>query len=309
MTSTKPVQRRPRRGPLGARWVPYVFLAPAIAYVLLFQVVPLFQQMWISFTDAKLINPGAGRFIGFDNYVRIFTDEGFQRTLLITLIYVVVCVFGAVGIGLLVSLLLNGSFPGRAIARSLVTIPWAAPGVAIALIVSWMLNGQYGLFTRILGFFGIVVPPGGLLNDASTALPTILTITLWQLFPFSAIVLLSALQSVPQELVEATRMDGGGPLWVFRSATWPVIRPTVGLLLVLNAIWAIRRFELIWLLTRGGPVGSTRTLVIDLYSRGFESNDLGRAAAVGMVGLVISLLFVAGSSFVGRTPRRKEAVR
>ncbi|MCU1476292.1 MAG: sugar transporter permease, partial [Subtercola sp.] len=140
----------------------------------------------------------------------------------------------------------------------------------------------------------------------ATALPAVLITTVWQLFPFSAVVLLSALQSVSKETMEAAQMDGGNTWWVFRVATWPFVRPTVGLLAVLNAIWAIRRFELIWLMTRGGPVQSTNTLVINLYSSAFELNQLGTAAAIGMVGVVISLFLVGASVLVNRRNAREE---
>ena len=188
---------------------------------------------------------------------------------------------------------------------ALITVPWAAPGVAIALIATWMLNAQYGIVNHVLEAVGLGVPGGPILESETFALPAILVTTIWQLFPFSTVVIIAALQSVPEELVEAARVDGAGALWTFRAATWPIIRPTVGLLALLITIWSIRRFELIWLMTKGGPLGSTKTLVIDLYSRAFQSNDLGSAAAVGMVGVVISLLVVAGYLFVSRAVERE----
>jgi multiple sugar transport system permease protein len=289
-----------RKSPLGSRWTPYVFLGPAVVYIVIFQLVPLVQEIRLAFTNTSLLNPNGGTWVGLANFVAIFTSPGFQRTLLVTLIYLVVCVVGAVGVGLGTALLLNGKFRGRGIARALITIPWAAPGVATALIVTWMLNAQYGVINRILEAIGLGVPEGNILDSPTYALPAILLTTIWQLFPFSAVVLLSALQAVPKEVTEAASVDGAGVWWVFRAATWPVVRPTVILLAVLNAIWAMRRFELIWLMTRGGPLGSTKTLVIDLYSSAFELNSLGKAAAIGVVGIIISLLLVSGSFLLNR---------
>lgn len=291
---------RTRRSPLGSKWTPYLLLAPAAIYITLFQLVPLLQEVFLSFTKTSLLNPSHNEWVGIDNYSTIFQSATFQHTLLITLVYVVVCVVGTVTIGLLVALLLNSRFPGRGIARALVTIPWAAPGIAVAVIAVWMFNAQYGIFTRLLETLGITVGQAGVLNDPNLALGAILITTVWQLFPFTAVVLLSALQSVPAELVEAAQVDGAGRWWRFRAATWPVIRPTVGLVAVLMAIWSIRRFELIWLMTRGGPLGSTQTLVIDLYSQAFDSKQLGSAAAIGMVGIVISLIIVVGARLVSR---------
>lgn len=304
MSQTVARRGRARRSPLGSKWTPYIFLAPAAAYITLFQLIPLLQEIYLSFTRTTLLNPSHNVWVGIDNYVTAFQSANFQQTLLVTLVYVVVCVAGAVGIGLLIALLLNSRFPGRGIARALVTIPWAAPGIAIAVIAVWMLNAQYGILTRLLDALGIAAGKSGVLNNPDLALPAILITTIWQLFPFTAVVILSALQSVPAELVEAAHMDGAGRWWQFRVVTWPVIRPTVGLVAVLMAIWSIRRFELIWLMTRGGPLGSTRTLVIDLYSQAFDSKQLGTAAAIGMVGIVISLIIVVGARLISSAAER-----
>lgn len=299
---------RRRSSPHGSRWTPYLFLAPAALFIALFQAVPLAQELYLSFTKTSLLNPTNSTWVGLENYSKIFGDDDFRRTLLTTLIYVVVCVVGAVGSGLAIALVLNRPFPGRRFARALVTVPWAAPGIAVALIATWMLNPQYGIVNRVLGVLGLGVPGGAILDSQTYALPAILVTTIWQLFPLCAVVLLSALQAVPQELIEASTMDGAGPWWRFRTVTWHVVKPAVGLLALLMTIWSIRRFELIWLMTRGGPVGSTETLVIDLYSQAFESKQLGTAAAIGMVGVLISLIVIVGSRFVARAAER-EAVR
>jgi len=212
---------------------------------------------------------------------------------------------GWVGLGLVVALLLNGKFPGRGVARSLVTVPWAAPGIAVALIATWMFNPQFGILTRLLKAVGIDPGQNGVLDNPRLALAAVLMTTIWQLVPFVAVVLLSALQSVPQELVEAAQVDGAGRWTIFQVVTWQVLKPTIGLVAVLMTIWSLRRFELIWLMTRGGPLGSTRTLVIDLYSQAFESKQLGTAAAIGMVGIVISLIVIIGSRLVARAAAKE----
>ena len=163
-----------------------------------------------------------------------------------------------------------------------------------------MLNAQYGIVNRFLDAVGLGVPGGAILDSSRYALPAVLATTIWQLFPFTSVVLLSALQSVPQDLNEAATVDGAGRWATFRAVTWQVIKPTVGLLALLMTIWSLRRFELIWLMTKGGPVGATETLVIDLYSQAFDSKELGSAAAIGMVGVVISLIVIIGSRLVAR---------
>ncbi|QQQ62524.1 carbohydrate ABC transporter permease [Paenarthrobacter ureafaciens] len=290
---------------MGSPWTPYLFLAPAVLYIGIFQLLPLLQEVWLSFTRTTLLNPTLNVWVGLANYQSVLGDPSFRQTLLTTLLYVTACVVGSVGLGLVVALLLNGRFPGRAVARSLVTVPWAAPGIAVALIAVWMFNPQFGLLTRVLKGLGIDTGENGVLDNPSLALAAILMTTIWQLVPFVAVVLLSALQSVPQELVEAAQVDGAGRWMIFRVVTWQVLKPTIGLVAVLMTIWSLRRFELIWLMTRGGPLGSTRTLVIDLYSQAFESKQLGTAAAIGMVGIVISLIVIIGSRLVARAAAKE----
>lgn len=298
------VNRRTSR--LGSRWTPIAYLAPGAVYLLLFQGYPLLQELRMSFTRTSLLTPSVSEWVGFENYVAIFTSAAFQRTLLTTLVYVVVCVVVAISVGLGSALLLNGTFRGRGIARSLIAVPWAAPAVAVALIATWMMNAQYGIVNRWLDALGLGVPGGSILDSQTYALPAILVTTIWQLFPFSSVVLLAALQGVSQEIREAAMMDGAGRWSIFRVVTWPVIRPTVGLLALLMTIWSIRRFEIIWIMTKGGPLGATKTLVIDLYTSAFELRELGTAAAIGMVGVVISLLVVTASLMLTRGADRKE---
>jgi multiple sugar transport system permease protein len=293
VASLPPVRPASRRkSTQGSRWTPYLFMAPAAVYLLVFMGVPLVQELRLSFTRTSLLTPNENVWVGLQNFTDLIGEEQFRSTLLTTGIYVVACVVLSIGVGLGTALMLNMQFRGRGFARSLITIPWAAPSVAIALITSWMLNAQYGIVNRALEGIGLGVPNGSWLDSQTFAMPAILATTIWSLFPFTTVVLLAALQAVPQEVKEAAMVDGAGKLWVFRVVTWPSIKPSVAMLTLLMTIWSLRRFELIWLLTQGGPVNSTRTLVIDLYSRAFQGNDIGKAAAIGMVGVVISLLVV-----------------
>ena len=295
-----------RASPLGSRWTPYLFLAPAALVLLALQVAPVLQEIRLSFTQTSLLSPNTNIWVGLKNYTALFADPMFFQVLTTTLTYLVVCIVGPVGIGLLTALLLNGRFRGRGLARALVTVPWAAPGVAVALILTWMLNAQYGIVNRILDAIGLGVPGGNIINSPTLAFPAILIITIWQLFPFCCVVLVSALQSVSQDVVEAAEMDGAGPVWTFRAATWPVIKPTVTLLAVLSAIWSLRIFEIIWIMTQGGPNGATSTLVINLYSQAFTFHQLGSAAAIGVVGVVISLVLVTASLLITRRARSED---
>jgi multiple sugar transport system permease protein len=271
-----------------SRWTPYLYSAPVVLYLLLFQGYPLLQELYLSFTSTSLLAPGQHTFVGLRNYAELFAAGSFAKVLWITLLYTVGCVVLAVGIGLGTALLLNTPFRGRGIARSLITIPWAAPPVAVALIFVWMYNGQYGVLQQVFQFLGLSQGMEGWLDRPNRALSAILLTTVWQIFPFASVVILSALQGVSSELREAAVIDGADRLSVFGAVTWPAIRPTVMLLTLFITIWSLRRFDLIWLMTQGGPIGSTNTLVIELYRRAFTFRELGEAAAVGMVGLSIA---------------------
>lgn len=271
------------------RWTPYLFILPIALYLLLFQLYPLAQEGVLSFTSTSLLSPQLHQWVGLDNYRRLLEASDFQGVLLTTLVYVVACVVLAILLGLGAALLLDAPFRGRGLARALVTVPWAAPPVAVALIFVWIFNAQYGVFNWALRSLGIPAGQENWLDTPSLALPAILLTTIWQIFPFAAVVILAALQGVSPELKEAATIDGAGRVRVFRAVVWPTIRPSVTLLALFLTIWSLRRFDLIWLMTQGGPIGATETLVIRLYREAFVFRDLGSGAAVGMVGLAVAL--------------------
>lgn len=315
---TTPVGAPPQRGSArrrdprrihGLRGLPYLLIAPAAIYLIVFQGLPLIQEFRLAFSNAKLFRPNEFDFVGFANFAHIFQDDGFWQSVSITAVYVVSCVLGTVLVGLGVALLLNHNFRGRGVLRSLVIIPWAAPPVAIALIAIWMLDARYGIVNRALRTVDLAPDGGNWLNSTTFALPAILIVTIWQLFPFTSVVILAALQSVPAELHEAAMIDGANNRQRFAAVTWPTIRPTVGLVAILMTIWSIRRFELIWLMTQGGPVGSTNTLVIDLYRESFIIRDLGQGAAIGIVGLLVSLTITVFYFILSNRAARSEVTR
>lgn len=274
----------------GSLWTPYWFVAPVVIYLLLFQGYPLLRELMLSFTQTSLLTPQQSSFVGLRNYEELIARPDFWRVLGVTAIYTIVCVVMAIALGLGAALLLDRPFRGRGLARALVTIPWAAPPIAVATIFAWMLNAQYGIFNYVLKLMDLDVGYESWLDNPRLALPAILFTTIWQIFPFSSVVLLAALQGVSEEVREAAQIDGADRLNIFKVAVWPTIRPTVALLALFVTIWSLRRFDLIWVMTQGGPIGATKTLVIELYTRAFVSRELGEAAAIGMVGLSIALV-------------------
>ncbi|OCJ14432.1 sugar ABC transporter [Rhizobium sp. AC44/96] len=272
---------------ISQQWLAMFFIAPVAIYLLVFQAYPLIQELLLSFTSSSLLSPVETEFVGLENYRTLVYDPEFQQTLWVTVVYTIGCVFGAIAMGLGAALLLDAPFAGRGAARALVTIPWAAPPVAVALVGVWMFNAQYGIINHGLRAIGLDF--GNWLDSPDLALPAILLTTIWQIFPFSAVVILASLQGVPKELREAATMDGANRWNVFLAVVWPGIRPTIALLSLFTTVWSLRRFDLIWLMTQGGPLGRTNTLVIDLYRRAFVYLQLGPAAAAGVIGLVIAL--------------------
>ncbi|ODT71762.1 MAG: sugar ABC transporter permease [Pelagibacterium sp. SCN 63-23] len=301
------MSRASTSGPgLAATLAPYGFVLLPVAYLFVFMFGPLVRQLWMSLTNAKLINPSQGDFVGLANYQRLFADPQFYNSLSVTLVYTVLSVVLGVSVGVVCALAIDRPFRFRPIARAILLFGWAVPNVAATLIWLWMFNDRSGVFNTItqnLGFGRFAW-----LSNMDLALWSVLAVTVWQVAPFVMLVVLAALQSVPEEVREAARVDGADGLNIFRNVTFPHIRPTVQLVTLLVAVWSIRRFEIIYLLTGGGPLNSTTTLVIRLRRVAFENYDLGMAGAYGAVGLTLALL-VAAIHFTLDQRRNKRMAR
>ncbi|WP_232805577.1 carbohydrate ABC transporter permease [Glycomyces xiaoerkulensis] len=273
-------------------------------YLVVFLVVPLLQGIAMSFTDAKLINPTGGDPVGVDNYASTLTADRFWNSLLATVLYTTATVAGTVVLGTAAAVLVNRAFRGRALLRSLLAFPYAMPTVAVALVFAWMYNQSNGAFNRGLGILGI--GETGWLTDPDWGMASVVAATVWKVFPFVMLVVLAALQSVSAELYEAARIDGADALNTFRSIVLPHLAPTLRIVALLMTIWSIRRFEIIFLLTGGGPVETTNTLVINVYRTAFSDQNLGVAATVGALGLVVSLAVTCVFLLVERRETKRE---
>lgn len=273
------------------RLVPYAFILLPMIYLMVFMFWPLARQMYMSLTNTRIINPNRGRFIGLGNYERLFDDPAFYLSLKATLVYAVLAVVFGVSLGVISALAIDRPFKGRAVVRAILLFGWAVPNVAASLIWLWMYNDRSGVFNRITEFLGLGRFPW--LTSTELALGSILAVTVWQVAPFVMLVVLAALQSVPHEVREAARIDGADGLSTFRAVTLPHIRPVIQLASLLVCVWSIRRFDIIYLLTGGGPVGTTSTLVVKIRQIAFEGHELGMASAYGAVGLVLALAIAA----------------
>ena len=304
-TAARAVDPTPRAN-RGRQLAPYLFIAAAAVYLLLLTGAPLLDGLWLSLTDTQLLNPTAGMFIGTHNYSSLFSDAEFAHTLVVTIVYSTATVLGALSVGTVAAVAMNGAFRGRVFARAILTFPWAVPSVAAVLVFSWIYNKDSGVLNHTLGSVGLT--EHGWLVDPTWALFAVTLASVWKVFPFVMLVVLAALQSVPEELYEAARVDGADAFNRFRTVALPFLLPALRVTALLMTIWSFRRFEIIWLLTQGGPVGSTNTLVISVYREAFVNSDLGRSAAMGVVGLLLSTIVTVIFFSVDRAAARKEAL-
>lgn len=282
----QPLQRQ--RGRLRKGWLPYALILPILAYEIFFIVYPIYEGMKLSLYR----QPRGGRpmqWVGLDNYRRMLRSDTFWSVMQNTGVFTLGVIVIAVGFGLGSALLLNRHFPGRTMARAMMTIPWAFPDVPAVLTFIWMLNPNFGVmnvFARALPW--VETNPTWLL-DQRLAMISVILITAWKGFPFYSLVILAALQTVSQDLMDAARVDGANKFQVFRSVTLPAISPTLLLLVVLALIFSFKQFTIIFLLTGGGPAGATETIVVRVYNTAFRFYDFNYAAALGVAGFVMAL--------------------
>ena len=304
LTTVTTERPRPRRR--AASLAPYLFVGAAALYLLLFTAVPVVRGLWFSVTDAVLLNPNGGRFVGAENYAELLTEARFWGSVGTTLLYTAATVVGSIVLGTVAAVAINEGIRGRAIFRALLTVPWAVPSVSVVLVFIWIYNVESGVANA--GLRGLGIGEQGWLIDPALGLLSVSIASIWKVFPFVMLVVLAALQSVPAELREAARVDGADAFNVFKSAVVPHVIPTIRVVALLMTIWSIRRFEIIYLLTGGGPIDATNTIVISVYREAFQNSDLGRAAAIGILGLCLSMVVTVVYFLVDRREARKEAL-
>lgn len=235
--------------------------------------------------------PNGNYFVGIENYKNIISSHYFKNSVGITLIYIAVTVAFRFIIGLFAALLLNTRFLGRGLARALLIIPWAVPEVVATLVWILMYDQKYGIINYLLTNFHFIGSNIGFLIDPKVALPAAMAVNIWKGFPFVAIMLLAGLQSIPQELYEASTVDGANSLQKTIKITLPMLKPVSVIVFLLLVIWTIKDFAIAYLLAKGGPSRATEILTIFIYQTGFKNFDFGEAAAGGMIMLLFSLLF------------------
>jgi multiple sugar transport system permease protein len=279
----------------GDRLLAYVALAPAAALLILLVAVPTISVLVTSFQDVGL--GGEARFVGIDNFVWAVTNVQFLETLRNTFVWVFGSVSLEMAVGLGLALLLHKQFMFRGLARAIILAPYLIPTVVAVLTWRFMFHDIMGVINYALRTIGLIDQPLLFLNSASTAMMSVIVVGVWKFFPFVVIALLGILQSIPQEQYEAARIDGASAFQQFWRITLPHILPVFLLTALLRTIWAFHKFEIIYLLTGGGPVNATTTLPVLVYFKGFVDFEFGRAAAAAIITFLIILVFLIAYFF------------
>lgn len=290
-----PPRRRPTFLPGRRTGFYLLMLTPAILLGALVLGYPLYLVISASFKDIDFLSPSllSTATTTLKNYQHLGTDPNFGPTVRNSVVYTLGSTIPAGILGLLSALLLNQKFRMRPLFRTLILLPWAVPTVVASFLFLWILNSSYGVLNFILKQLHLIDSYIPWLASPDWAMVGVIIPTVWKSYPFFCLLILAALQTVPQTLYEAAAVDGAGAWARFRAVTWPGIRSAVYLASVLQVLWAFREFEVIYPMTRGGPAGSTQTLAIYVYNEAFQFFHMGYASALGVVTVGVCVVFVA----------------
>lgn len=272
----------------------WVLLAPMLLMMLLLTAWPLGRTLWLSLTDAALVGDGVSpAWVGADNFIYALTDPDFQAALWRTLYFTLVSVAFEGVIGVLVALLLNQQFHGRNLLRVLVILPWALPTIVNATMWRLNFNPDYGSINALLTQLGVIDHYRSWLGDPASALNAVMLADIWKNYPLITLLTLAALQSIPDDLYEAARLDGASAWRRFRAITLPAILAPLAVALVLRTIDAFKVFDIIYVMTRGGPMDSTKTLSFFVYQESFSYLRAGSGAAYAVLMTLLCGLLIA----------------
>ena len=268
----------------------YLLVGPLVLWLVITIVIPLIYAVYVGFTDAGIIGTEAD-FIGFENYATVLGDAEFRSAFGKSLIWAVGGAVVQTVLAFATALALNQAFRGRRFARTWIILSWIIPTIVIAILWRWMLNASYGLVNFFVTTLGISDTPIDFLGSPKWALPTVIMINAWRWFPFLALLILAGLQSIPGELYEAAKVDGANATQRFFNITMPQLQPVLYVVGLIGTLWAFNIFDVIWLLTQGGPSGATQTLPVMIYDRAFNGFAMGEASAISVLLCAFLLIF------------------
>lgn len=282
-----------RRLSLDARYsiIGAILIAPVILILCAVVVYPLVSAIYLSLFS--IYTPTMeGDWVGFDNYSRLLQSGEFWRSLLNNVVWTAGTLTLQLVFGILIALMLHQNLVFRSLARSLILFPYFLSTVVAVLVWRWLFNDLYGVLNHMLMWAGILDMPLDWLGSTPNAMVTLIFIGAWKYFPFVVIAVLARLQSIPDELYEAAEIDGAGPVARFMDVTLPQIKEVLIVVALLRTIWDFKEFDLIYLLTGGGPIISTQTLSLMVYKEAFALNQMGGASAVAVLMMLVMLVFM-----------------
>ncbi len=268
---------------------PWLLILPALLFMLVFAVYPLILVIVFAFSKVNVIGKISG-FNGFDNF-EVLQDERFHNALGNSLTWTLVAVGAGTIIAFFYALMLNESFAGRGIFRTLLFVPWAVSLAISSMIWVWIYDDQWGVFTSSLKAIGILDRDVAWLGGGATAFPAVIAVAVWASLPFVSVIILAGLQGIPPALYDAANVDGAGAFQRLRYITLPLITPVLAVGVVLNTIGMFNSFPIVWIMTKGGPGFKTEIIPTFLYRQAFSALNTGGAAAVSLVTLVLLLAF------------------
>ncbi len=265
----------------------YYFILPTLLLLSLLFIFPLVDTFFISFFNTNLANKW--NFIGFQNYVELFSDKYFWESLWVTLLFTLGAVVGHFILGIVFALLLNTRVKGRTVFRVALLLPWIVPEVVTALTWTWMYNTTYGIINHTLMAIGLINNPISWIGDPSTALLALIITVIWKGYPFVMITVLAGLQAIPLDLYEAAEIDGASGWGKFLYVTVPGLKNVVLITAILDSIWWFKHFTIIHAMTGGGPVRATEVLSISVHRNAFTNFKFGYASSLAIVIFIICI--------------------
>ena len=274
-------------------WLGFWFMLPAGAILILFLAYPLGLGVWLSFTDARIGRSGI--FVGLENYEWLWGDNVFWLSVFNTLLYTTVASTIKFAVGLYLALLLNENLPFKAILRAVVLIPFIVPTVLSAIAFWWIYDAQFSIVSWSLRHLGLIHDNINFLGDAWNARWSVIFANIWRGIPFVAITLLAGLQTVSPSLYEAATIDGASAWQRFRYITYPLLTPIIAVVMTFSVLFTFTDFQLIWVLTRGGPVNATHLMATLSYQRAILSGYLGEGSAIAtaMIPFLLAAILIS----------------
>ena len=270
---------------------PYFFMAPSYLLLLGFVAYPLANCIRMAFLDYRLAHPNGHPFIGFDNFKKVFMDSDILLIVQNTLVFVIATVSLQFILGMTLALALKKPFRLRKAYQAIVFLPWSLSSFIVGLNFRWLFNGEYGPINDLLLKSGLITEKLVMLGSAQLSLLTVIIALTWWGIPFFGIMLLAALQSIPEDFYEAASLEGCGGVRSFFLITLPTIKPTVVITVLLRVIWVFNNADLIYVMTKGGPANTSHTLSSYMFTKAYSTLDFGMASALGVMFIVILILF------------------